>query len=297
FRKFVDKGQRTGPLEDFLNRSGDLEILKRYGYERSYRHLATRKSMLAAIEAYLVEYDTQRSTGVTEVKPETIAAIQQQQRSVVYIQRWNEGWGYVSQSVFAGVSAKVASMVTDDQEKIVAAAGAGAALSGAVGAAAPAAAKAYVQRKAPQPAIQASTPAAIYHGYGKLSQRQAELLATLPKALSSAIVPKSAYSLADLAALTAHTGVEFTVFTRGPQRMIIRGKPDGVGLTKADLIELRDSGWKWSGHTHPGVKDLVLDGSGGDREVLKIFGQERSLILNSRGARNVFDTSDNRRVP
>jgi hypothetical protein len=79
--------------------------------------------------------------------------------------------------------------------------------------------------------------------------------------------------------------------------MIVRGTPGGVPLTKPELIALRDGGWKWSGHTHPGVADLVLDASGGDRMVLEIFGQQQSAITNSRGARNVFDRSDNRRVP
>jgi hypothetical protein len=104
-------------------------------------------------------------------------------------------------------------------------------------------------------------------------------------------------SLTDLAALTAHTGDEFAVFTRGPQRLLIRGNPRGVRLTENELIALRNAGWKWSGHTHPGVADLVLDASGGDRKVLEIFGQRQSVITNSRGARNVFDESDNRRIP
>ena len=65
-----------------------------------------------------------------------------------------------------------------------------------------------------------------------------------------------------------------------------------ANVTKPELIALRDGGWKWSGHTHPGVADLVLDASGGDRVVLEIFGQQQSAITNSRGARNVFDRSD-----
>jgi hypothetical protein len=148
-----------------------------------------------------------------------------------------------------------------------------------------------------QPTIESSTPAEIFHGYGKLSPRQERLLTALPRDLSRTIVLKNSLSLTDLAALTARTGDEFAVFTRGPQRMVIRGSPSGVALTKVELTALRDAGWKWSGHTHPGVADLVLDASGGDRMVLEIFGQEQSAILNSRGARNVFDRSDNRRVP
>lgn len=35
----------------------------------------------------------------------------------------------------------------------------------------------------------------------------------------------------------------------------------------------------------------------GDRMVLEMFGQSRSLILNSRGARNIFDQSNNTHIP
>ena len=37
----------------------------------------------------------------------------------------------------------------------------------------------------------------------------------------------------------------------------------------------------------------VLDASSGDRLALKIFEQERSLILDSLGRRNIFDQTDN----
>lgn len=102
----------------------------------------------------------------------------------------------------------------------------------------------------------------------------------------------------DLAALTAKTGDEFTVFTRGGERIIVRGTSSGVNMSIDELTTLKSEGWKWSGHTHPGTSDLVLNASGhpGDRMVLEIFEQERSLILNSRGARNVFDAGDDARV-
>ena len=44
------------------------------------------------------------------------------------------------------------------------------------------------------------------------------------------------------------------------------------------------------------MRDLVLDASGGDRYVLQLMGQERSLILNSTGRRNIFDATNNYRV-
>jgi hypothetical protein len=152
---------------------------------------------------------------------------------------------------------------------------------------------------AADPTIRSSRAAAIYHGAAEVTPRQAKLLAQLPEELSRIIVHKRAVSINDLAALTARTGDEFAVFTQGSRRMIVRGSARGVNLTRAELTALRDAGWKWSGHTHPGTSDLVLNASGhpGDRMVLEIFGQEQSLITNSRGGRSVFDASDDTRVP
>lgn len=49
---------------------------------------------------------------------------------------------------------------------------------------------------------------------------------------------------------------------------------------------------------HPGVQDIVLNASGipGDRQVLSELGQTRSLILNSAGRRNIFDTQEDIRI-
>ncbi|HWO21689.1 MAG TPA: DUF4157 domain-containing protein [Kofleriaceae bacterium] len=148
-------------------------------------------------------------------------------------------------------------------------------------------------------AIRTSRAAAIERGYADVTGRQAKLLEQLPAAGSRCVVPKRSVKVNDLAALTAKTGDEFTVFTKGNQRMIVRGTPNGVDMSVAELTAMKKAGWKWSGHTHPGTSDLVLDASGhpGDRMVLEIFEQDRSLILNSRGARNVFDQNDNIRIP
>lgn len=79
------------------------------------------------------------------------------------------------------------------------------------------------------------------------------------------------------------TGDEFTMFTRGSQRLIIRGNNRGVDFTREQLGLLKKQGFRWSAHTHPNINfsRSILDASGGDRSVLEIFEQDRSLILNS----------------
>ncbi len=147
--------------------------------------------------------------------------------------------------------------------------------------------------------ISASSPAEIYHGFGSLSKRQQDLLDQLPDSLSNVKLNKSNVNVTDLAALTAQTGDEFALFTRGSQRMIVRGNQYGVPLTRSELAELQRQGFKFSGHTHPGTSDITLNASGtpGDREVLRIFNQQQSLILNSSGRRSVYDAATDRRVP
>lgn len=142
--------------------------------------------------------------------------------------------------------------------------------------------------------IGASKPAEIHHGFGSLSKRQTSLLDNLPKTSSRTILSKSEVSVTDLAALTAKTGDEFAMFTLGGRRIIIRGNKTGVSLRPDVLEKLKSEGWRWSAHTHPGTSDFVLCASGtpGDRELLKYLQQERSLILNSAGRRNIFDNAD-----
>jgi hypothetical protein len=85
------------------------------------------------------------------------------------------------------------------------------------------------------------------------------------------------------------------MFTLGSGRMIIRGDANLIQIPQDLFEKLKSEGWRWSAHTHVGCKDLVLNASGirgGDREVLQLLGQDRSLILNSTGRRNVFDLSD-----
>ena len=109
-------------------------------------------------------------------------------------------------------------------------------------------------------------------------QFQAELLNG-----SRAIVNKRDLSLLDLAALTTETGDEFAVFTRKGRRLVVRGGFMRVPITPDDAAALNAAGYKWSGHTHPGISDSVLTPSKGDVTILDIFKQNRTVIYNSIG--------------
>lgn len=122
----------------------------------------------------------------------------------------------------------------------------------------------------------------------ELNNRQKELLDALPGYDSRVIVPKTLVNMKDLSALTAKTGDEFAMFTKGKERLIIRGKPYKVNIGEAEAERLAAEGYKWSGHTHPGTDYNVLMPSTGDKEILKYFPQEISVIYNSSGKYNTF---------
>ena len=157
--------------------------------------------------------------------------------------------------------------------------------------------KLYDLRAARQPVISASSPYEIACGMGKLSFRQASLLEVLPETGSTFKLHKSAVNVTDLAALTAHTGNEFAMFTRGSQRLIVRGNNKVVDLSPKKLKTLKEMGFKWSAHTHPVPNtihsNIYINASDGDRFALRILEQERSLILDDFGRRNIFDQINN----
>lgn len=137
--------------------------------------------------------------------------------------------------------------------------------------------------------IEASKPSDIYFGNGKLSKRQEKLLDKLDSYGSQKIVRKRDIKLKDLAALTAQTGDEFAIFTRGSQRMIVRGGPKSVPIDTVIAKDLSSQGWRFSSHSHPGASKAVLQSSIGDRSVLEAFGGEQSSIVNSVGEHRVYN--------
>jgi len=108
---------------------------------------------------------------------------------------------------------------------------------------------------------------------------------------------KDAVNINDLAALTAKTGDEFVMFTTGGRRLVIRGTDAGFhGIIDPAWAEgMAQKGWRFSGHTHPiyegETSAMALRSSEGDRAIPSIFGQQRSVIINSAGDWRLFGPS------
>ncbi len=137
-------------------------------------------------------------------------------------------------------------------------------------------------------------PGAIWRGLADLNTRQRLLLDRLPAPGEMITVNKRQISQRDVAAMTAATGDEFAVLTLGSRRMIVRGRTDGFGgIINEGWASARGSeGWRWTSHSHPvpaGVQsDMVLRSSQGDQAILRMFPNDRSVILNSVGERRIF---------
>lgn len=132
-------------------------------------------------------------------------------------------------------------------------------------------------------------PNAILQAGRPLNNRQQKLLSILTDYDSWVTVNKKSVNMKDLSALTAHTGDEFALFTKGKERLIIRGNKNSVNIDVDKAVILSDQGYKWSGHTHPGIEKISLMPSGGDKEILKCFKQEMSTIYNSKGVYRTFE--------
>jgi hypothetical protein len=129
------------------------------------------------------------------------------------------------------------------------------------------------------------SPDAVARHGRPLNNRQRRLLYKLPWYDSRVTVKKGDVSMMDLAALTAKENVEFAMFTRGSERLIVRGDRYRVKINPLDAGVLNAHGYKWSGHTHVGD---YLAASEGDKKVLKQFAQKRSVIYNATGKCRTF---------
>lgn len=131
-------------------------------------------------------------------------------------------------------------------------------------------------------------PVAIGVFDARLSKRQEALLESLNGYNSRVTVGKRDVSMKDLSALTAKTGDEFAMFTKGGERLIVRGNSVRVQIDTEEAARLATAGYRWSGHTHPGADELTKMASDGDIRVLTAFGQERSVIYDSLGRHEIF---------
>ena len=135
-------------------------------------------------------------------------------------------------------------------------------------------------------------PNAIIHTGRPLNSRQRRILDQLPHYDSRIVVQKKNVNMKDLAALTAETGDEFTMFTKGQERLIVRGNSTSVRIDTEQAVQLAQSGYKWSGHTHPGINDNCMISSPGDHAVLDCFKQKTSVIYNSKGQFRTFEKEE-----
>jgi len=122
-----------------------------------------------------------------------------------------------------------------------------------------------------------------------LNNRQQALLDSLPEYDSRVTVSRESVNMADLSALTAKTGDEFAMFTKGGERLVVRGNSTKVNINVDEAKRLAEQGYRWSGHTHPGVDINVMIPSSGDKEILKCFPQDISVIYDSKGNFRTFE--------
>ena len=131
--------------------------------------------------------------------------------------------------------------------------------------------------------IEFGHPVDVVFSAKELSQRQQNILGKLPGYGSQVIVDKRDVSMIDLSALTAKTGDEFAMFTRGGKRLIVRGDYRSVPISVESAAVLHNEGYRWSGHTHVGLADTSLIASNGDKRILKEFEQSKSALYNAAG--------------
>jgi RHS repeat-associated protein len=109
-----------------------------------------------------------------------------------------------------------------------------------------------------------------------LSARQTAIHRALPDPGATGSFAKKAVSMADLRSISRVTGDEYSMFTLGARRFVIRGYGNEIVASDALASDLNAGLYgRWSGHTHP--PGSSLDASTFDRHWLPRE-QERSAI-------------------
>jgi RHS repeat-associated protein len=123
--------------------------------------------------------------------------------------------------------------------------------------------------------------------YKDLNAQIRRIHGELPEAGSSHIFPKKSVSMRQLRTLTKHTHDEYMMFTKGNQRLVIRGKKGQIGVSPQMLDDIIAGKYgKWSGHTHPPGHSLKP--GPGDQPFLRELKQKQSGIWGDDGE-NPFD--------
>jgi len=135
-------------------------------------------------------------------------------------------------------------------------------------------------------------PKLIYnYTFAKLSKTQQLLLSKLENN-KLVIINKHAenvnITMKDLSAMTAHTGLEYSLFSRNDNYVIVKGSATGIHLTARESAMLLNNKYTWTGHTHPGNTFICMTPSDSDYDTLKYFNQKHSVIYNSIGDYYIF---------
>ncbi len=114
--------------------------------------------------------------------------------------------------------------------------------------------------------------------YSQLTARQRKLLKSLNRPGDIHKLNKNEVSMNDLKQLTNHTGDEFSMFTLGSRRTIIRGRGNEIKVPNQEFLDDLYAGkyGKFSGHTHP--PGSLIDPGPADRPFLTKMRQVRSGI-------------------
>ena len=127
-------------------------------------------------------------------------------------------------------------------------------------------------------------------GKVELKEKQKLLLGGLEKAGDFVQLKKKDVSLDDLAALSAYQKCEFAIFTKGKNRILLRGNYNSCNISETLSEIVLDKRWEWTGHSHPTI--TKLSASSADRNALKHFTwQKESSIIDLKGNTITF-TSD-----
>lgn len=121
-----------------------------------------------------------------------------------------------------------------------------------------------------------------------LNKRQQRLLDNLKKKGDYVSIRKNDVSMKDLSALTAKENVEFSMWTLGSNRIIVRGNANNSNPNKEVSNKILTYHYKLSGHTHIGLFNDNLLESPGDIQTLSFLKQNKSVIYNSSGRYKIF---------